>query len=395
MKCLSLFAGAGGLDQGLQSAGFSIAASVEVDRDCCETLSRNFEHRVIQKRVDALSDGDLASFGQIDFVVGGPPCQPFSKSALWTTKAARGFEDARATSIDDFFSCVEALKPEGFLIENVPGFKGFGGLDRIVAKLDELRTRGISYDLSWKIIDAAAFGVPQHRKRFFAIGVRSGAELYKFPLPTHGQGFEPYRTTWDALGGLTSFKFENEPELTPRGRWSDLLPSIPPGQNYLWHTARGGGLPLFGWRTRYWSFLQKIDPGLPAPTIVASPSQNSGPFHWENRLLSTTELASLQSFPPTFKFSGDRASRHRQIGNAVPPILAEALGRSLLDAFGREPEDRRWVRLGRQGCTPVLPNVAPVPKQYLKLAGNHLDHPGPGKGPRPRGLTSRELESAV
>src|SRR6185312_12245754 len=110
-----------------------------------------------------------------------------------------------------------------------------------------------------------------------------------------------------------------------RGKWADLLPSIPPGMNYLWHTDRGGGEPLFGWRRRYWSFLLKLAPDQPSWTIQAQPGPATGPFHWDNRRLTGREMARLQTFPDDIQITGSLADAQRQIGNAVPSLLAEVL----------------------------------------------------------------------
>src|SRR5690606_36479620 len=136
------------------------------------------------------------------------------------------------------------------------------------------------------------YGVPQIRERFFMIAARDGSD-FTFPEPTHapeqdasGQlalpNVEPYRTACDALGDVEP---ESTDDLEMQGKWAALLPSIPEGHNYLWHTDRGGGLPLFCWRRRYWSFLLKLAKNLPSWTIQAQPGPAIGPFHWNNRRL--------------------------------------------------------------------------------------------------------------
>src|SRR5262249_52462771 len=108
--------------------------------------------------------------------------------------------------------------------------------------------------LSGTLCAKPSYGVPQHRERVFIVASSDGKQ-FKFPMETHGD-LEPYRTAWDALGDLPERL--NDSALKVGGKWAELLPSIPEGENYLWHTARGGGMPLFGWRTRYWSFLLKL-----------------------------------------------------------------------------------------------------------------------------------------
>jgi len=134
-------------------------------------------------------------------------------------------------------------------------------------------------------------------------------------------------STGQALDGLIS---PPEAEEVVRGRWGHLLPNIPPGDNYLHYTAkRGHPEPIFEWRSRYWSFLLKLDPSKPSPTIQAQPGPNVGPFHWENRRLRVPEIRRLFTFPDEFEFVGRRASIQAQLGNSVPPRLAEHVARSI------------------------------------------------------------------
>jgi DNA (cytosine-5)-methyltransferase 1 len=389
MRCLSLFSGAGGLDIGLNTAGFEMVTSIEVDEDCCLTLKANHDWPVTRAKVGDVGDDFFSGLGELDLVAGGPPCQPFSKSALWTANGARGLADARATTLSEYFDAVEKCKPRAFLLENVDRFRSAGGLAQVEAHIVELRERGLQYSLNWAVLDAADFGVPQHRRRFVAWGFRD-KEAPEFPAPTHGRDLIPYVTSWDAMSSAMETR---EEDLSVRGRWAGLLPSIPEGENYLWHSDRGGGLPLFGWRTRYWSFLKKLHRNIPSPTIVASPSQNSGPFHWDNRLLSTSELARLQTFPVGYTFVGGRASRQRQIGNAVPPRLAEVLGNALANSLGAHRVETHTFSIGRAETLPPAVKIGPVSDEFLLLQGSHSDHPGTGKGPKPRPVV-QELEAA-
>src|SRR5262249_10307742 len=148
--------------------------------------------------------------------------------------------------------------------------------------------------------------------RVFIVGARDGRR-FSFPKPTHSAppdigdlfeaALEPYRTAWDAIGDLAE---PNDPGLAVGGRWGDLLPTIPEGQNYLWHTDRNGGSPLFGWRTRYWSFLLKLSKRLPSWTVQAQPGSAIGPFHWRNRKLTFQELCRLQTFPDDLRIDCGR-----------------------------------------------------------------------------------------
>jgi DNA (cytosine-5)-methyltransferase 1 len=166
------------------------------------------------------------------------------------------------------------------------------------------------------------------------------------------------------------------------GKWADLLPTIPEGQNYLWHTARGGGVPLFGWRRRFWSFLLKLSKGLPSWTIQAQPGPATGPFHWRNRRLSARELARLQTFPDDVALACGRAEAQRLIGNAVPSALAELLGREIKrqllgDAVPRVP---LTLLPRRRDDSPEPEPLALLPSRYRTLIGEHAEHPGTGRG---------------
>jgi len=200
-----------------------------------------------------------------------------------------------------------------------------------------------------------------------------------------------YVTAWDAIG-QSDTSLEDE-DLQIKGRWADLVPSIPEGENYLWHTNRKGGLPLFGWRTRFWTFLLKLAKSQPSWTIQAQPGPAIGPFHWENRRLSIREMARLQTFPDGLTFVGGRTSIQRQIGNAVPSLLAEVMAREIRRQFFGEsissPPKLRIALVDRP--IPAPEPIQDVPEKFLTLIGNHPDHPGEGKGGRSKKAPAPEL----
>jgi DNA (cytosine-5)-methyltransferase 1 len=170
------------------------------------------------------------------------------------------------------------------------------------------------------------------------------------------------------------------------GKWAELLPSIPEGENYLWHTPRGGGLPLFGWRTRYWSFLLKLAKNRPAWTIQAQPGPATGPFHWTNRRLSAQELCRLQTFPDGLQFDCGRHDVQRMLGNAVPSLVAEVIAREIRVQLLDQPMKKKRLQLLPPHREPVPPpeRVAKVPSAYDYLVGDHAEHPGEGLGKRAR-----------
>jgi DNA (cytosine-5)-methyltransferase 1 len=236
------------------------------------------------------------------------------------------------------------------------------------------------------VLNAADYGVPQLRHRFFLVAHREG-KGFDFPKPTHGpKGTTAgeYVTSWDAIGDI-AIDPEEEESLAVRGKSADLLPSIPEGWNYLWHTDRRGGLPLFGWRTRYWNFLLKLTKAKPSWTITANPGPSIGPFHWRNRRLSVKELLALQTFPKDAEVCGSYREAQRQIGNAVPSLLAEVLARQILTVFfGRAFSEPPRLTVRPKRPIPDPEPVGDVPEKYLGLVGEHPFHQGTGRGPRAR-----------
>jgi DNA (cytosine-5)-methyltransferase 1 len=381
---VGLFSGAGGLDIGLQAAGFRIALAVERDAICCETLRCNHAWQVLEDDLEATTPRKIMKAAKlrkrhVDLISAGPPCQPFSKSANWSPNGLRRLRDPRASALRNLTELIEYALPRCVLIENVEGFRS-GGLHFVAAEFRRInRKLGTRYLIRWKILNAADYGVPQMRRRLFLVAFRDGRD-FEFPSATHVGN---YVTCWDAIGTLAKKKRN---DLALKGRWAKVLPSIPEGKNYLWHTNRGGGKRLFGWRTKFWSFLLKLAKNQPAWTIPAQPAQNAGPFHWHNRQLRTSEMLKLQTFPRDMFVAGNRAERQRQIGNAVPPLLAEVLGRAIIASlYGKPiPEKPCKLAIARRKTVPRPARVRSLSRQYHHMIGPHKDHPGTGLGPAAR-----------
>jgi DNA (cytosine-5)-methyltransferase 1 len=328
---------------------------------------------------------------QLTLLAGGPPCQPFSKSAYWVNGYGGGLRDPRAQTLHACIRVIDAVLPHMLLLENVKGL-GYTGRDEAIRLLHRgiaaiNRRHGTCYAPQAIYLDAADYGVPQIRERVFVLASIDGRQI-EIPKPSHGEGpnQEPFRTAWDAIGELDVDSWPAE--LDASGRWAGLLPSIPEGQNYLWHTPRNaenGGEPLFGWRTRFWSFLLKLAKAQPSWTIQADPGPATGPFHWKSRLLSIEELSRLQTFPRGYTIVGSRRSAHRQIGNAVPAAIGELLGLELRRQLCGD-RVRRSLRLlpERRSDCPPPGHIARVPRKYLKLRAEHREHPGTGLGPAAR-----------
>jgi DNA (cytosine-5)-methyltransferase 1 len=357
VRAISLFTGAGGLDLGCEAAGFLTVAAVENSDVAQQTLLTNVDRWFPGLREDSIL-GDIiglntlelldragVSAGEIDLVHGGPPCTPFSKSGYWLEYKREG-ADPNASLVDCYAEVIAAVRPKAFIMENVYGLayrnQNRPVLDRFIQGMTDA---GYSFDK--KILLAADHGVPQRRQRLVCVGIRDDLldvprEWWRFPWPaeTHSGPHET-RNGWDtslprhvtageALAGLTDPVNPLESEEVVRGTFAEELRAVPPGDNYLFWTAhRGHPEPRFEWRKRYWTFLLKLDPDSPSPTIQGQPGPWVGPFHWENRRLRVAELRRLMTFPDDFEVCGSRRDQQLQLGNAVPPRLGQVVAHAL------------------------------------------------------------------
>lgn len=357
MRAISLFSGAGGLDIGCEAAGFETVAAVEWNHVARSTLVANRERYFPSLAHDALFadittvtpeeilDSASATPGDIDLVHGGPPCTPFSKSGYWLEYKRAG-ADPKASLLDDYLDVVGVVQPRAFLMENVYGL-AYRNQNRAVLGRFLARASSVGYEVRYQVLLAADFGVPQLRQRLFCVGIRRDLldcepALWNMPWPaaTHAGPHEtrkgwdaelrPHRTAGEALSGLTKAENPEEPEEHVSGTYADALRDVPPGENYLFWTAeRGHPQPRFGWRSRYWSFLLKLAPDRPSPTIQGQPGPWVGPFHWESRRLRVAETKRLMTFPDDFVVIGSRRDQQLQLGNAVPPLLGEEVSRTI------------------------------------------------------------------
>jgi DNA (cytosine-5)-methyltransferase 1 len=367
LRAIELFAGAGGLMLGLEAAGFSTVVANEVHRDPCKTLRRNFpEVPVVEGSIrDLTTAALLAAAGyergqapQIDLVAGGPPCQGFSTAGL------KDPADPRNTLIGDFIRVVGQLQPRFFLLENVTGLRSLHGgrlFDNVLGELDEL-----GYSFHFRVLHAADYGVPQMRKRLFIVGAREGAPP-PFPAPTHGDGgggdpledgISPHVTCGDALGdipaiapGEVCFEYEEQPASPYQHLMraaSDRIFNHQASRHRSETMAYYGLVPAGGtWldipleqRKRKQGMQRWPLQGL-ARTVTSEPTDFLHPTL--DRIPTIRELARIQSFPDSFEFMGQRTtgnkmrrlgycSQSQQVGNAVPPLLAEAVGTALVRA---------------------------------------------------------------
>jgi DNA (cytosine-5)-methyltransferase 1 len=351
LTAVSLFTGAGGLDLGCESAGFSTRAAVEYDPIAQDTLLANADRYFPALRSNALlSDIVALDYEQLlgaadldpgapDLIHGGPPCTPFSKSGYWLAYKRAG-QDPKASLLDNFVEALRAIRPKAFLMENVYGL-AYRNHNRPILERFLAAARSAGYAFDWRIVLAADHGVPQIRQRLLCVGVQTElldrqAEdwVFDWPVESHG-GPHERRTDWDAeliphvtaaeaLATLTPQDNPPEPQEVVAGTYASALREVPPGDNYLYLTAkRGHPRPQFEWRTRYWSFLLKLHPDRTSPTIQGQPGPWVGPFHWDDRRLRVAELKRLMTFPDDYAVCGSRRDQQLQLGNAVPPLLAE------------------------------------------------------------------------
>lgn len=329
IRTLSLFSGGGGLDIAFHDAGFDIDQMVEVNSDYVETLTLNSQEG---RRLEGakpfcidIIDFHPADDTEVDFIIGGPPCQTFSAAGR-RAAGVSGIDDPRGNLFQEYVRILKKLQPKGFLFENVYGILGAQGGKPWKDIVRAFETAG--YKISYRILDAADYGVPQQRERLIIVGTRD--DYFAFPRPTHGPDSmdqHPYYPAGLAIQGIEGTK----PGVVG-GRYGHLLKDIPPGLNYSFYTEKmGHPSPIFSWRSKFSDLLYKADPDMPVRTIKAQGGQYTGPFHWDNRAFSTDELKRLQTFPDDYVVTGGRQTTIQQIGNSVPPQFGRILAISILN----------------------------------------------------------------
>ena len=382
---ISLYTGAGGMDFGLEKAQFETTVAVEMNATCCKTLRHNRpDWHVIEAPIESVSSAEILKKSglkrrEADLLIGGPPCQPFSKSGYWATGDAKRLKDPRSNTLMEYMRVLEDTLPKTFILENVYGlaYKGKDeGMVYLKKRIEQINRRhGTKYSFNWKVLNAADYGVPQIRERIFIVGSRDGL-IFDFPLPRYCDpsdeegskaGLKPHLTAWDALHDIQDPKETALPSKVG-GRWGALVPSIPEGSNYLFHSERGEGKPIFKWRSRYWNFLLKLAKDRPSWTIQAQPGPAIGPFHWNNRRLTMRELARLQTFPDDVEILGEATSVQKQLGNAVPSAIGELLGYEIRRQFFGEKVSSKKLKLipSKTTTNSKATKRFPVRREYLE-----------------------------
>ena len=329
IKTLSLFSGGGGLDIAFHDAGFEIIQMVELEAKYIQTLKQNsLSGKWLEGcKPTCINIKDyIPEFSTVDFIIGGPPCQTFSAAGR-RVAGVSGTNDARGTLFQEYVRILEILQPKGFLFENVYGI--IGANDGEAWQEIHGAFKKVGYKIYFRILDAADYGVPQHRERLFIIGLKSGQ--YLFPYPTHGPDSLNQQPYYSAQEAVKDADIQNM-QVGIGGRFGHLLDFIPPGLNYSFYTKEMGyPHPIFSWRSKFSDFLYKADPKTPVRTIKAQGGQYTGPFSWENRKFSLAELKRLQTIPDDYEIVGNRQVCIEQIGNSVPPQLGRILALSILE----------------------------------------------------------------
>lgn len=339
-KIVSVFSGVGGIDFGFEKAGFETVFASDIWNKACESLKANFPNTEIV--CDTIENVDFKKIKKkhnvIDGLVGGPPCPPFSKSRFYRKEKERGIDDEDGfMTVSNYFRAVDELNPKFFFFENVHGF--VFKPHQAALELVEKESERLGYKIFHNVLNAADFGVAQTRQRFICIGVKKSMNDFKFPKQTHSdptkivKGTKPWVTCGDILNDI-DFDSPDDSKMVAGSKHKDLLKLVPPGDNYLFFTKeRNYPKPIFKWRSRYWSFLLKLSPERPSWTIQASHSNNMGPFHWKNRFLRIEEIKRIQSFEDKHIFLGSYKEQWRQIGNAVPPLLAYRIADEIMKQY--------------------------------------------------------------
>lgn len=329
LKAVSLFSGAGGFDLGIEAAGFVTLFATDIDSACCETLRSNKiraselnrpflqSAKIVERCIRDLTAEEILSSidmqpGEVDLLIGGPPCQTFSVFGR-----RNGKNDPRGELVDDYLRILAGIRPKAFLFENVKGLKTID--DGSVYEELLCRMRRLQYEVSPLCLNASDFGVPQNRERIIIIGSAAGIRIESISgmlepaTCQNSNGFKP-RTVADALRDLPEAEADYPPNHHGRKhstRIAERYANLKPGERD----------PM----TR----INKLDLSKPGYTIVSGSANSGGKGHihpTEPREVTPRESARIQTFPDWWVFEGTRVcDARRQIGNAVPPLFAAVI----------------------------------------------------------------------
>lgn len=336
VNCISLFSGAGGLDIGAERAGANIILCVENDHDSAETLrlNNNNNNKLILEQ--DIAEVSFEKYNYSDLVViGGPPCQPFSKNGYWVKNKNRLIAKDPRNMISQFLRALAETNARAFLFENVESILHPSNRDEFFRFLKAAEKLG--YNCTYYRANALDFGVPQGRKRVFVFGVKTKGGKIPEPTVTHSMpgnklNLPHHKGVGEFISKFNKKKYFEPSELANKGTYFYELSHVPKGKNYIGLSRlRNYNGRTFKSGSRFWNFLYKLHPDQPSITIAAQPGPWVGPFHWENRRLRVPEIAAIQTFPDSYQFHGNRRSIQKQIGNAVPTILGEKMFEHLVE----------------------------------------------------------------
>jgi DNA (cytosine-5)-methyltransferase 1 len=356
---IDLFCGAGGLSEGFRQAGFHVLAGQDYDDAAGATFAAtHHEARFLGGQIQKVRAQDLlkaagAKRGEIDVIVGGPPCQGYS-----VYNHQRGESDPRAGLFREYLRIVEGIQPRWLVMENVTGITSVAGGRIVETIIREMRKLG--YRVEMRVLKAEQFGVPQERRRIFFIATRTDAPIL-FPEATHGQDMLPYVTVWDAISDLPPLlNGDKTPERIayakrPQNAYQAILRGdcrmvenhsasrlaainearmrhIPPGGS--WRDIPFDLLPQGMKQAKRSDHTKRY--GRPRKTDLACTILTKCDVHWgayihptQDRSITVREAARLQSFPDFFVFQGSRTEQYVQVGNAVPPLLGRKVAEVL------------------------------------------------------------------
>jgi len=360
LTAIDLFCGAGGLSEGFRQAGFHVLAGQDYDDQAGATFAATHpEATFIGGPIQDVTPQQLLKAagvkkGEIDVIVGGPPCQGYS-----VYNHQRGENDPRASLFREYLRIVKGLQPRWLVMENVTGITSIAGGNIVREIFDGMASLG--YRVEMKVLRAEEYGVPQERRRVFFIATRTDAPIL-FPEPTHGPDLEPFVTVWDAISDLPVLKNgdrdvgpqpyakkpQNGYQAILRGDCSrafnhsasrlsrineERMRHIPPGGS--WRDIPRELLPAGMLKAKRSDHTKRY--GRPRKTDLACTILTKCDVHWgayihpvQDRALTVREAARLQSFPDFFQFKGSRTEQYVQVGNAVPPLLGRRVAEALL-----------------------------------------------------------------
>lgn len=374
MTAIDLFCGAGGLSEGFRQAGFHVLAGQDYDDVAGKTFAATHREATfvggpIQKVTpQQLLDAAGMKKGEIDVIVGGPPCQGYS-----VYNHQRGAQDPRAGLFREYLRIVKGVQPRWLVMENVTGITSIAG-GNIVREIFE-GMASLGYRVDMKVLKAEEYGVPQERRRVFFIATRTDAPIL-FPEMTHGPGLEPFVTVWDAISDLPTLqngegdrgnlpyakKPQNGYQAVLRGDCTrafnhsasrlsrvneERMRHIPPGGS--WRDIPRELLPAGMLKAKRSDHTKRY--GRPRKTDLACTILTKCDVHWgayihplQDRAITVREAARLQSFPDFFEFLGSRTEQYVQVGNAVPPLLGRRVAEALLLADTMPTVAKKAVR---------------------------------------------------